>query len=160
MTVRDRLKQVRDALGETQKTIGGRIGLGTGTWQSLERDNRLPKTETLALLATLGFSIDWLLTGRGDMRIAPAAEQVAQAEQASEEEEIGPGEAILRALPQYPIPEDLQNSLDFIDRMLRLGPRNYPVARVNVLHLAELIDEILSRSELDKRSAPTKTSTS
>lgn len=66
----DRLKAVREFLGETQKTMSRRFHLGENTWQSYELNGKLPKGETLAELAALGIDMNWLLTGRGSMRAA------------------------------------------------------------------------------------------
>ncbi len=66
----DRLKTVREFLGETQKTMSRRFRLGENTWQSYELNGKLPKGETLAELAALGIDMNWLLTGRGSMRMA------------------------------------------------------------------------------------------
>nr|WP_137118277.1 helix-turn-helix transcriptional regulator [Azospirillum argentinense] len=77
--VGDRLAAIRKALGETQKTMGTRMGVGTNTWPSLERDGRLPKTETLIKIAEAGFSIDWLVTGEGVMKRSVLAEKQVSA---------------------------------------------------------------------------------
>ncbi|NYZ12851.1 hypothetical protein HL658_09830 [Azospirillum sp. RWY-5-1] len=71
-SVGERLEAVRKALGETQKSMSTRYGLGESTWQTLERDGRLPKTETLTRLAADGVSIDWLVTGDGPMMRGPS----------------------------------------------------------------------------------------
>lgn len=63
-----RLRDLRAALGETQKSMSSRLGLGETTWQSYERGLNKPGAETLEKVAALGFSVDWLLTGRGAMR--------------------------------------------------------------------------------------------
>lgn len=68
----DRLKQVREYLGDTQISMAARFGLGTNTWKIYEYEGRLPKTETLLSLADLGVSIDWLLTSEGTMLRAEA----------------------------------------------------------------------------------------
>ncbi|WP_137139880.1 hypothetical protein [Azospirillum brasilense] len=47
-----------------------RFRLGENTWQSYELNGKLPKGETLSELATLGIDMNWLLTGRGRMRMA------------------------------------------------------------------------------------------
>nr|WP_282183974.1 helix-turn-helix transcriptional regulator [Azospirillum sp. OGB3] len=67
----DRLKTVREFLGETQKTMSRRFHLGENTWQSYELNGKLPKGETLADLAALGIDMNWLLTGQGSMRASP-----------------------------------------------------------------------------------------
>ncbi|TWB46158.1 hypothetical protein FBZ90_101493 [Nitrospirillum pindoramense] len=67
--LKDRLRQVREYLGETQKSMSARFALGVNTWQGYERLGKLPKGETLAQLLTLDISVDWLLTGHGDMHM-------------------------------------------------------------------------------------------
>lgn len=67
-----RLMLVREFLAESQRSMSNRLGLGETTWQNLEREGRLPKTDALRQLADLGFSVDWILTGRGAMRPEPA----------------------------------------------------------------------------------------
>ncbi len=65
--VSDRLRAIRTHLGETQKTMSTRFGLGEATWQSYELGGRLPKPEVMRQLATLGFDANWILTGHGAM---------------------------------------------------------------------------------------------
>lgn len=68
----ERLKAIRSDVGEDQKTMSRRFGLGETTWQRLELQGRAPKGEVLAQLVDMGFSADWLLTGAGSMRrVAP-----------------------------------------------------------------------------------------
>jgi transcriptional regulator with XRE-family HTH domain len=134
MTLADRLKQVREALGETQKSICARLEIGVGTWQALERDSRLPKTETLERLAALGFSIDWMVTGNGAMRIASAAPPP-----------IGSGETVLRDPPRHPIPIELEQTLNTITGVLRWGPAGYRLAHHNARHLVDLLAEAMQK---------------
>jgi transcriptional regulator with XRE-family HTH domain len=77
LTLGDRLKSIRVELGHTQKTMSDALGLGIRTWQTYELGNSLPKAETLNQLSELGYSIDWLLTGLGPMRIGGTAEDSA-----------------------------------------------------------------------------------
>ena len=62
-----RLRLIRERLGETQRGMSDRFALGVNTWQVYERMDRLPKDEALIELIKLGISIDWLITGQGDM---------------------------------------------------------------------------------------------
>jgi transcriptional regulator with XRE-family HTH domain len=64
----ERLKNIRIAVGDDQKSMARRFGLGDTTWQRLELESRAPKDEVLAQLINLGFSVDWLLSGVGNMR--------------------------------------------------------------------------------------------
>src|ERR1700761_6713836 len=73
----DRLKLIRIELGHTQKNMSDLLGLGVRTWQTYELGNSLPKAETLNQLSALGYSIDWVLTGRGAIRPAGMAEEAA-----------------------------------------------------------------------------------
>jgi hypothetical protein len=68
MTIGDRLKAVRADVGDDQKSMSRRFGLGDTTWQRLELDGRAPKGDVLAKLVDMGYSADWLLTGQGEMR--------------------------------------------------------------------------------------------
>ncbi|WP_042443109.1 hypothetical protein [Azospirillum sp. B510] len=54
-----------------------RFNLGENTWQSYELHGKLPKGETLVELARLGYDINWLLTGRGAMKVTPTEEATA-----------------------------------------------------------------------------------
>ncbi|KJR65649.1 hypothetical protein VY88_05825 [Azospirillum thiophilum] len=65
----ERLKLIRIHLKETQKSMSRRFNLGENTWQTYELYGKPPKGETLAVLAELGFDINWLLTGRGDVMV-------------------------------------------------------------------------------------------
>src|ERR1700761_4684074 len=73
----DRLKLIRIELGHTQKNMSDLLGLGIRTWQTYELGSSLPKAETLNQLSALGYSIDWVLTGRGPMHPAGMAEEAA-----------------------------------------------------------------------------------
>lgn len=75
VVVGERLRRVRKHLGETQKSMSRRFGLGESTWQTYELQDQLPKGEILASLVELGFDGSWLLTGQGRMPAAgmPAA---------------------------------------------------------------------------------------
>lgn len=66
----ERLKIIRDHIKETQKSMSKRFNLGENTWQTYELYGKTPKGETLAALAELGFDINWLLTGQGNMMIS------------------------------------------------------------------------------------------
>ncbi len=68
MGVSDRLKEVREALNETQRSMSERLGLGASTWQKYELNGNLPKEDVFAKIVHLGFSAHWLVTGEGEMR--------------------------------------------------------------------------------------------
>ena len=80
--VRERLRAIRTHLGETQKSMSTRFGLGEATWQSYELGGRLPKPEALSKLVALGFDANWILTGQGSM-LRQGRAQAAGAETAA-----------------------------------------------------------------------------
>lgn len=67
-SIAERLVAIRQYLGESQKGMAKRVGLGAASWQRLELENRAPKGPALSKLEELGFSTRWLLTGEGPMR--------------------------------------------------------------------------------------------
>lgn len=67
-TINERLRAIREKMGESQKSMASRFGLSENAWQRLELEGRAPKGDVLAQLVDLGFSSDWLLTGRGKMQ--------------------------------------------------------------------------------------------
>lgn len=66
--ISSRLKAIRDDLGETQRGMDARLSLGKGGWKEFEASGRLPKPPQLQLLQQLGFSLQWLLIGFGEIR--------------------------------------------------------------------------------------------
>jgi len=64
-----RLKQIREELRKTQKEMAALVGGHESTWQKYERGDSLPGSEVLQSLANLGFNINWILTGEGEMYI-------------------------------------------------------------------------------------------
>ena len=54
-----------------------RFGLGDTTWQRFELEGRLPKGEVLEQLAAVGYSMDWILTGKGSMFLAESGATTA-----------------------------------------------------------------------------------
>lgn len=68
MALSTRLRAIREALGDTQKIMSKRLGLGENTWQSYERGMSHPDASVLEKLASFGFDGHWILTGKGHMR--------------------------------------------------------------------------------------------
>jgi phage repressor protein C with HTH and peptisase S24 domain len=67
-SIADRLRQIRASLGVNQREMAEKVGLSSTSWQRLELEDRPPQGEAQIELIKLGFSIDWLLTGRGSMQ--------------------------------------------------------------------------------------------
>ena len=63
-----RLRSIRKHLGDKQAQFGERFGI-TGSAVSLYEKGRLPEDEILKELYKLGYSIDWLISGEGHMRL-------------------------------------------------------------------------------------------
>lgn len=74
----DRLREIRKALGLTQKAFAKEIGLSERGWQELERGANPPSGETLLKIAALGFGPTWVLTGKGPKSLAGERDQQGQ----------------------------------------------------------------------------------
>ena len=61
----NRIKEIREFLGLSQKAISEKLGCSYQAWQGYEAGNNLPGGKILQRLNILGVSIDWLLTGQG-----------------------------------------------------------------------------------------------
>ncbi|UCE18052.1 MAG: PAS domain S-box protein [Gemmatimonadota bacterium] len=62
-----RLRQIRKSLGMNQREFGDRFGK-TGPAVSNYELGRLPEDKILKKIYDMGFSIDWLISGEGQMR--------------------------------------------------------------------------------------------
>lgn len=67
MNLGERLKQVRENLGYTQKEMAKAINTNPQTWQVYESGKSVPGGNVLEALARMGFNVNWLLTGEGEM---------------------------------------------------------------------------------------------
>lgn len=63
----DRLKVLRTHWGISQVEMSKRMGVTHRSYQNYETGGHQPKARDLAGLADFGVSLDWLLTGRGEM---------------------------------------------------------------------------------------------
>jgi transcriptional regulator with XRE-family HTH domain len=62
-----RFRQIRKSLGMNQREFGDRFGK-TGPAVSNYESDRLPEDKILKKIYDMGFSIDWLISGEGQMR--------------------------------------------------------------------------------------------
>jgi transcriptional regulator with XRE-family HTH domain len=76
-TTAERFAAIRAALGLSGIEMSAAAGVNRDTWRRYEAGD-LPNGETLSRLAQLGFSVDWILTGNGPMRLGLAEEQAAR----------------------------------------------------------------------------------
>ncbi|NCG55224.1 helix-turn-helix domain-containing protein [Serratia fonticola] len=73
MGIQERLRQVMDLKGLTIKELAERSGMPYRSLQNYLRGEREPNNDALLVLRThLGISVDWLLTGEGDMYLSEA----------------------------------------------------------------------------------------
>lgn len=68
MTLADRLKAIRKATGKSQTTMAKEADSSLPSWQGYEAGKNIPGGNVLEALSRLGYSVDWLLTGEGEMR--------------------------------------------------------------------------------------------
>ncbi len=68
----ERLKIIRNALGESQKGMSKRLGLGVNAWSRYENGQNMPGADVIESLAKMGFNGHWLLTGEGSPSIRGA----------------------------------------------------------------------------------------
>jgi transcriptional regulator with XRE-family HTH domain len=68
----ERLREWRQALGLTQAQLAERLGVHIGVLKKYEQGVNVPGGEPLGALARTGVNVNWLLTGEGEMRSAPA----------------------------------------------------------------------------------------
>ncbi|MCA6927773.1 helix-turn-helix domain-containing protein [Pectobacterium versatile] len=70
MGIKERLREAMEAHGFNIKELSEKVGIPYRSLQNYLRGEREPNTEALIAIGTqMGISIDWLLTGRGLMRI-------------------------------------------------------------------------------------------
>ena len=62
-----RLKAMRKTLNKSQKEMARTLDLSLRTWQNYEEGIHDPSWKVVASIAEMGFSVDWLLTGVGEM---------------------------------------------------------------------------------------------
>lgn len=67
MQLNDRLKNIREFLGKSQKEMAFDVGVSVTAWQNYENGGQCPGGKVLVALARLGFDINWILIGQGRM---------------------------------------------------------------------------------------------
>ena len=67
-----RLKHIRADMSITQKEMAERTGVTFGTYRRYEAGETSPPIEFLLVFIEMGYSLEWLLSGRGDKHISPA----------------------------------------------------------------------------------------
>lgn len=54
----------------SQRELANILGISHGSWQVAEAGSSVPGGQTITKLAELGFDANWILTGKGAMRLA------------------------------------------------------------------------------------------
>lgn len=68
MDLSGRLKMIRESLSKTQKEMADALDVTSTSIQGYERGSTLPGAKVFEALTRMGFDINWLLTGKGEMR--------------------------------------------------------------------------------------------
>ncbi len=64
----NRLKAVREKLKYSQREMSVAVDASLTSWQGYEAGKNIPGGNVLAALARMGFDVNWILTGEGDMK--------------------------------------------------------------------------------------------
>jgi len=105
MVMKDRLKQVRQKLGKSQRAMAALIGMSYKGWQQYESGVSIPGGAVLESLARLGFNVNWILTGEGLMGgLGPSGTEDDKAPYRGEDRDHG-SEGILEARVEYHTPQ-------------------------------------------------------
>lgn len=67
MSTPERCRAIRASLGLSARAMSARLGLGNSMWTHYELGQREPGLESCRRLHALGISIDWLISGEGEM---------------------------------------------------------------------------------------------
>lgn len=73
MSIGVRFKQLRTTLGHGQREMGRLVGVSQVAWQQYETAKSVPGGSILQSLAEHGVNVHWLLTGQGEVFLAPNA---------------------------------------------------------------------------------------
>jgi transcriptional regulator with XRE-family HTH domain len=76
MQIGIRFKQIRTSLGLNQEKMAEKVGVTKNSWQSYELEATAPGTNVYLKLIEDGFSVDWILSGKGDMYVAGRAVEI------------------------------------------------------------------------------------
>ncbi len=77
--VPQRLKEARKHLGMSQREIAEAIGCSTTAWEGYEKGSNLPGFKILRGISKLDISLDWLVSGDGDMQLGQGSADLTPA---------------------------------------------------------------------------------
>lgn len=84
MSVAERIRIWRQALGLTQGQFADRTGIPRRTLIGYENEERFPGGESLTAIAHTGVNMNWLLTGQGEMQARDEQEGGGRVEESRE----------------------------------------------------------------------------
>jgi transcriptional regulator with XRE-family HTH domain len=73
-----RLKSIREGLNLTQEEMGKKVNLSRRGWQDFEMGKNMAGGAVLAALYEVGYSIDWVLSGKGLLNVAEINKRINQ----------------------------------------------------------------------------------
>jgi len=76
MGLAERIKIVRESLGMSQTAIAKAADSSLPSWQGYEAGKNVPGGKVLEALAHLGFNVNWILTGEGQMRFSGGVQSI------------------------------------------------------------------------------------
>lgn len=68
MKTSERLKNIREEMGKTQKEMASTLGIAPRTWQNYEEGIHEPSWKVMEGLLELGFNANWIFTGKGEKK--------------------------------------------------------------------------------------------
>lgn len=74
----ERLKQARESIGKTQKEMAKLASASYRVWQDYESGSVIPGGKVFESLSKLGFNVNWLLTGQGEMKIGAIPDETTK----------------------------------------------------------------------------------
>jgi transcriptional regulator with XRE-family HTH domain len=75
-----RIKLARYDTGLTQSEIATEAGTSIQSWGKYENGTVLPRVDMLAPFSVRGYSIDWIMSGQGEMKISTNEHSISQPE--------------------------------------------------------------------------------
>ncbi len=142
MTVGERFAAIRAQLGLNQTQMAEKAGVQRDSWRRYEA-GALPNGETLERIAGMGFSLDWVLLGIGQMLLIEGKQTKADTEESQLLARIR--EAMGNRAEGQPIPGQFQEALEAAAVALKWGPDGYRVAAVVLSQLVRMIEDEAKR---------------
>lgn len=98
--LQERIKSIRKSLGKSQKEMAILVNIGLRTWQQYEEGGHEPSWKVINKLSELGFNIDWLASGTGEIKRG-AAYRLSEGNK-SADHTGEPGEGFVQ-IPRYEV---------------------------------------------------------